>query len=95
MVKDVEFSKLENPKIGTSFELNDHRGTIVGIARVASNGLILPDRDWHQHAVHDRDQLYRSAQGPQNRALRHLQELAPPGPLLRRGFALLEAAIER
>ena len=38
-VKDVEFSKLENPKIGASFELNDHRGTIVGIARVASNGL--------------------------------------------------------
>jgi putative ABC transport system permease protein len=38
-VDDVEFSKLENPKIGTSFELNDFRGTIVGIARVASNGL--------------------------------------------------------
>ena len=38
-VNDAEFSKLENPKIGTSFELNDHRGTIVGIARVASNGL--------------------------------------------------------
>jgi putative ABC transport system permease protein len=39
VVDDVEFSTLENPKIGTSFELNDHRGTIVGIARVASNGL--------------------------------------------------------
>jgi putative ABC transport system permease protein len=39
VVDDVEFSKLENPKIGTSFELNDHRGTIVGVARVASNGL--------------------------------------------------------
>jgi putative ABC transport system permease protein len=38
-VDDPEFSKLENPKIGTSFELNDHRGTIVGIARVAANGL--------------------------------------------------------
>jgi len=38
-VDDAEFSKLENPKIGTSFELNDFRGTIVGIARVASNGL--------------------------------------------------------
>jgi putative ABC transport system permease protein len=38
-VDDVEFSKLENPKIGTTFELNDHRGSIVGIARVASNGL--------------------------------------------------------
>ena len=39
VVKDVEFSKLENPKIGTVFELNDHRGSIVGIARVAANGL--------------------------------------------------------
>jgi putative ABC transport system permease protein len=39
VVHDAEFSKLEHPKIGTSFELNDHRATIVGIARVASNGL--------------------------------------------------------
>jgi putative ABC transport system permease protein len=39
VVKDAEFSKLENPKIGTSFELNDHRATIVGIAQVTSNGL--------------------------------------------------------
>jgi len=39
VVNDAEFSKLENPKIGTSFELNDHRGTIVGIARVVANGL--------------------------------------------------------
>ena len=38
-VKDSEFSKLENPKIGTEFELNDHRGVIVGIAHVASSGL--------------------------------------------------------
>src|ERR1039458_1878705 len=39
VVDDAEFSKLGNPKIGTSFELNDHRGVIVGIARVAANGL--------------------------------------------------------
>lgn len=39
VVDDAEFSKLENPKIGTTFELNDHRGTIVGIAKVVSNGL--------------------------------------------------------
>jgi putative ABC transport system permease protein len=39
VVNDAEFSKLENPKIGTAFELNDHRGVIVGIAGVASNGL--------------------------------------------------------
>jgi putative ABC transport system permease protein len=39
VVDDAEFSKLGNPKIGTTFELNDHRGRIVGIARVAANGL--------------------------------------------------------
>jgi putative ABC transport system permease protein len=38
-VKDSEFYKLENPKIGAEFELNDHRGVIVGIAQVASSGL--------------------------------------------------------
>jgi len=39
VVKDAEFSKLENPKMGTEFEINDHRGVIVGIANVASGGL--------------------------------------------------------
>jgi putative ABC transport system permease protein len=39
VVDDVEFSKLENPRIGTAFELNDYRGVIVGIAKVNSNGL--------------------------------------------------------
>jgi putative ABC transport system permease protein len=39
VVKDAEFGKLENPTIGTVFEINDHRGVIVGIARVASSGL--------------------------------------------------------
>jgi putative ABC transport system permease protein len=38
-VKDAEFGKLENPTIGTAFEINDHRGVIVGVARVASSGL--------------------------------------------------------
>jgi putative ABC transport system permease protein len=38
-IDDTEFRKLENPRIGTVFELNDHRGVIVGIARVASSGL--------------------------------------------------------
>ena len=38
-IKDSEFHKLENPRIGTEFELNDHRGVIVGIAQVASSGL--------------------------------------------------------
>ena len=39
VVNDAEFPKLEKPKVGTTFELNDHRGVIVGIARVAANGL--------------------------------------------------------
>jgi putative ABC transport system permease protein len=38
-IEDSEFRKLENPKVGTEFELNDHRGVIVGIAHVASSGL--------------------------------------------------------
>lgn len=38
-VADSEFYKLGNPSIGTEFELNDHRGVIVGIAKVASSGL--------------------------------------------------------
>ena len=40
VVKDVEFPKLQNPKIGTTFELNDHRGIISGIAKVNANGLV-------------------------------------------------------
>jgi len=38
-VHDAEYGKLENPRIGTEFELNDHRGMIVGVAKVASFGL--------------------------------------------------------
>ncbi len=39
IVKDAEYGKLENPVIGTEFELNDNAGKIVGIAKVASSGL--------------------------------------------------------
>jgi putative ABC transport system permease protein len=39
VVEDAEFGKLENPKIGTEFELNDHRGVVVGIAKVTTAGL--------------------------------------------------------
>ena len=39
VVRDSEFVKLENPKFGVIFELNDQRGTIVGVARAAANGL--------------------------------------------------------
>ncbi len=39
VVKDSEFKKLESPTIGTEFEINDHRGLVVGLAKVASGGL--------------------------------------------------------
>ncbi len=39
VVRDSEFQKLENPVIGTEFELNDHHARIVGIAQVGSTGL--------------------------------------------------------
>jgi putative ABC transport system permease protein len=39
VVEDAEFRKLENPKIGTEFELNDNRGVVVGLARANSSGL--------------------------------------------------------
>jgi putative ABC transport system permease protein len=39
VVKDSEYPKLGNPRIGTEFELNDHRGVIVGIANVTASAL--------------------------------------------------------
>jgi putative ABC transport system permease protein len=39
VVHDAEFKKLNNPDIGTEFEINDHRAVVVGIAKVASGGL--------------------------------------------------------
>jgi len=39
VVKDAEYDKLENPVMGTEFEINDHRGRIVGIAQVPQSGL--------------------------------------------------------
>ncbi len=39
VVHDAEFRKLGNPAIGSDFELNDHRGVVVGIAKVATSGL--------------------------------------------------------
>jgi putative ABC transport system permease protein len=35
----VNGAKFGNPVIGSEFELNDHRGVIVGIARVSAGGL--------------------------------------------------------
>jgi putative ABC transport system permease protein len=37
--KDEDYAKLESPAIGTSFEINDHRGVIVGIAKAPVGGL--------------------------------------------------------
>lgn len=39
VVADEELAKLGNPKIGTEFEINDHRGVVVGMAKVAASGL--------------------------------------------------------
>jgi putative ABC transport system permease protein len=39
VVKDPEFPKMGNPRVGSEFELNEHRGVIVGIASVSSAGL--------------------------------------------------------
>ena len=39
VVKDAEFAKLNNPKVGTEFEINDHLARIVGIAKVTTSGL--------------------------------------------------------
>ncbi|HTY92676.1 MAG TPA: ABC transporter permease, partial [Steroidobacteraceae bacterium] len=38
-IDDSEIRKLKGAKIGSTFELNDHRGVIVGTAKVASSGL--------------------------------------------------------
>ena len=38
-VQDSEFPKLKNPHLGSEFELNDHRGVLVGVARVTTAGL--------------------------------------------------------
>lgn len=39
VVDDAEYEKLEKPGIGSTFEVNDHRGVIVGIAKVTVSGL--------------------------------------------------------
>ena len=39
VVDDADFVKLGNPHVGSEFQLNDHRGVVVGVAKVASSGL--------------------------------------------------------
>jgi putative ABC transport system permease protein len=39
VVNDAEYHKLHNPTIGTTFEINDHRAVVVGIAKALMGGL--------------------------------------------------------
>ena len=39
VVQDGDFQKLGNPHIGSEFQLNDHRGVVVGVAKVSTSGL--------------------------------------------------------
>ncbi|MFA5731408.1 MAG: ABC transporter permease [Acidithiobacillus sp.] len=39
MVKDANYAKLGSPKIGTSFEINDHRAVVVALAHTPVSGL--------------------------------------------------------
>lgn len=39
VVHDSDFAKLGNPRVGTTFELNDHRGVVVGVANVPTSTL--------------------------------------------------------
>ncbi len=39
VVKDSEYPKMGSPTLGAEFEINDHKGVVVGIAAVASSGL--------------------------------------------------------
>lgn len=38
-IKDAEFEKLDNPSVGTTFEVNDHRGVFVGVGKALLGGL--------------------------------------------------------
>ncbi len=39
VIADEEYGKLENPPLGATFEINDNRGVIVGVAKVPASGL--------------------------------------------------------
>lgn len=39
VIKDSEFSKLGSPKLGNTFEINDHRGVVTGIGKAVLAGL--------------------------------------------------------
>ena len=39
VLQDPEYRKLGNPELGAEFQINDHRGVVVGLAKAASAGL--------------------------------------------------------
>src|SRR3974377_82467 len=39
VVKDDEYHKLQNPTLGTTFEINDHRAVVIGLAKATSSTL--------------------------------------------------------
>jgi putative ABC transport system permease protein len=39
VVQDGDYPKLNSPHVGSEFELNDHRGVVVGVAKVSVSGL--------------------------------------------------------
>jgi putative ABC transport system permease protein len=39
VVQDSEYYKLENPKLGTTFEINDNRAVVIGLGQVTSSTL--------------------------------------------------------
>jgi putative ABC transport system permease protein len=39
VVEDGDYPKLGSPPVGSEFQINDHRGMVVGTARVAMSGL--------------------------------------------------------
>jgi putative ABC transport system permease protein len=39
VVQDSEYYKLENPRVGSTFEINDHRAVVIGLAKVNSSTL--------------------------------------------------------
>ncbi len=48
VVKDAEFDKLENPAVGTEFEINDNRGVIVQAGTAGYLQVLVADAQFHQ-----------------------------------------------
>lgn len=38
-IKNADYAKMDSPKVGTIFEVNDNRGVVTGIAKTASSGI--------------------------------------------------------